>query len=100
MKRAAAACEAPREKRCTLAAETTAQGHPRGVAAKGALLLIALYKAMVSPLLPRACRFEPTCSEYAREAITRYGLARGVRLAAGRLLRCRPGRHGGWDPVP
>lgn len=58
------------------------------------------YKRFLSPLLPRACRFEPTCSAYAREAIDRHGLARGVALAAGRLLRCHPFNSGGLDPVP
>ena len=58
------------------------------------------YKRFVSPWLPRACRFEPTCSVYAREAIARYGLGRGSRLAFLRLLRCQPFHRGGFDPVP
>lgn len=56
-----------------------------------------LYKRRVSPLLPRACRFSPTCSEYARLALLKYGLARGTFLAAGRLLRCHPFHPGGID---
>lgn len=65
-----------------------------------AIALIRAYKTLVSPLLPSACRFEPTCSEYASEAIRRHGLARGGLLAARRLARCRPGPHHGHDPVP
>ena len=69
-------------------------------AAQAALFLIRLYKKILSPLLPRACRFEPTCSVYAREAIERYGLAAGGRLTLRRLLRCHPFHPGGLDPVP
>ena len=58
------------------------------------------YKRFLSPLLPRACRFEPTCSVYAREAIARYGIGRGAALAVRRLLRCHPFHKGGFDPVP
>ena len=64
------------------------------------LALLDLYKKAVSPWMPRACRFEPTCSLYAREAIERYGLVRGCRMAARRLLRCHPLCRGGFDPVP
>jgi hypothetical protein len=62
--------------------------------------LLRFYKSAISPWLPKACRFEPTCSVYAREAIERHGLARGAALAARRLLRCHPFRRGGFDPVP
>lgn len=65
-----------------------------------ALFLLRLYKAIVSPFLPPACRFEPTCSEYAEEAIRRHGLIRGAGLSIHRLARCRPGVAGGPDPVP
>jgi len=67
-----------------------------------ALLLraIRLYQGFVSPTLGIACRYEPTCSHYAYEAIERHGAWRGVRLAAGRLGRCRPGGGNGYDPVP
>ena len=61
---------------------------------------LTFYKRVISPLLPPACRFEPTCSVYAREAIERHGLARGAALAARRLLRCHPFHAGGLDPVP
>lgn len=62
--------------------------------------LLGVYKRYVSPLLPAACRFTPTCSEYAREAITRHGVFRGLALAARRLARCHPFHAGGSDPVP
>jgi putative membrane protein insertion efficiency factor len=57
------------------------------------------YKLLVSPLLPSACRFTPTCSEYTREAIERHGAARGVWMGIRRLLRCHPFHAGGHDPV-
>lgn len=63
-------------------------------------LLVALldfYKRRISPLLPRSCRFTPTCSEYARLALLKHGLLRGLALTAGRLLRCQPLHPGGVD---
>ena len=68
--------------------------------ARLAVFFLDAYKRFLSPLLPRACRFEPTCSVYAREAIARYGLARGGALALRRLFRCHPFHRGGLDPVP
>jgi uncharacterized protein len=68
--------------------------------ARAASAVLRVYQAAVSPLLPRACRYEPTCSVYAREAIERYGLPRGALLAIRRLARCHPFRPGGFDPVP
>lgn len=68
--------------------------------ARLSLVLLDFYKRFLSPLLPRACRFEPTCSVYARQAIERYGVLRGCGLAARRLLRCHPFRRGGLDPLP
>jgi putative membrane protein insertion efficiency factor len=66
------------------------------------IIVIDIYRAVLSPLITAtigpACRFEPTCSEYAREAICRHGIVAGGRLALGRLLRCRPA--GGWGPDP
>ncbi len=59
-----------------------------------------VYKRFVSPLLPPACRFEPTCSEYAAEAVELHGVVRGAILAIARLLRCHPFCRGGFDPVP
>ena len=61
---------------------------------------IAAYQHWISPSRPRRCRYEPTCSAYATEAIERFGIARGTLLAAWRLLRCNPFSHGGFDPVP
>ncbi|MGO9153153.1 membrane protein insertion efficiency factor YidD [Mycobacterium sp.] len=55
---------------------------------------------MVSPLRPASCRFVPTCSQYAVDALTEYGLIRGSWLAAGRLAKCGPWHRGGWDPIP
>jgi putative membrane protein insertion efficiency factor len=63
------------------------------------LHLLRGYKAIVSPLFPPACRYVPTCSEYAMEAVERFGVLRGGFLAAGRLLRCHPFVKGGYDPV-
>lgn len=64
------------------------------------LALLRLYKRSVSPLLPPSCRFTPTCSEYANDAIATHGVLRGTLLAARRLLRCHPFSAGGHDPVP
>ena len=57
------------------------------------------YKRHLSPLLPPACRYTPTCSEYAIEAVERYGVLRGGALATKRLLSCNPFSRGGYDPV-
>lgn len=65
-----------------------------------ALGMLRGYKWAISPLLPPACRYVPTCSEYAMEAVERYGVLRGSWMAAGRLLRCHPFVKGGYDPVP
>lgn len=60
---------------------------------------IVAYQKLISPLLPRRCKYEPTCSAYAAQAIRRYGILRGLVLAGWRLLRCNPWSHGGFDPV-
>ena len=65
-----------------------------------ALFLIRLYQRALSPRLAPACRYEPSCSHYAYTAIERHGLLRGGWLAVRRLVRCRPGGSGGYDPVP
>lgn len=71
-----------------------------GQAVRAAAGLLASYKKYLSPLLPKACRFHPTCSEYAREALLRHGLTAGAGLALRRLGRCHPFHEGGFDPVP
>jgi uncharacterized protein len=60
---------------------------------------IVLYRRALSPLLPRRCKYEPSCSAYALEAIRRHGALRGAVLGAWRVLRCNPFSHGGFDPV-
>lgn len=64
------------------------------------IALLRLYKLALSPLLPAACRFHPTCSEYMAEAVRRHGAGRGVWLGLRRLARCHPFQPGGFDPVP
>jgi putative membrane protein insertion efficiency factor len=61
---------------------------------------VRFYRRFISPLLPRACRFEPTCSQYALDAIEMHGAWRGGWLTLRRLLRCQPFSRGGFDPVP
>ncbi|HET8888062.1 MAG TPA: membrane protein insertion efficiency factor YidD [Candidatus Angelobacter sp.] len=65
-----------------------------------AAFCLRLYKGVVSPFLPVACRFVPTCSEYTAEAVARHGLLRGAALGIWRILRCNPFARGGYDPVP
>lgn len=67
---------------------------------KIALFLINVYKTAISPLFPSCCRFIPTCSEYAKQAIERFGVIKGSKLALKRISRCRPHSDYGWDPVP
>jgi uncharacterized protein len=66
---------------------------------KAVIATLRLYKQFVSPLLPSACRFSPTCSEYMIEAVDKYGAPRGIWLGLRRLLRCHPLHAGGFDPV-
>lgn len=65
-----------------------------------ALILIRAYQLTLSPLLGQRCRYHPTCSAYASEAIAKYGFLRGTALGMRRLLRCHPFHEGGIDPVP
>jgi putative membrane protein insertion efficiency factor len=64
-----------------------------------AIAPIVAYQRVISPALPRRCKYEPTCSAYGVQAIQRYGILRGLVLAGWRLLRCNPWSHGGYDPV-
>ncbi len=66
---------------------------------RAALALIRFYRRAISPMLPPSCRFTPTCSEYAYEAIEKYGILKGGRLAIWRILRCNPWGGSGYDPV-
>ena len=70
-----------------------------GYGARFCLLLVKGYQYIISPLFPLCCRYTPTCSEYAVEAVTRYGAVRGMWLAICRILRCHPFVRGGYDPV-
>jgi putative membrane protein insertion efficiency factor len=62
--------------------------------------LISVYQKLLSPWLPDSCRFTPTCSQYAKEAMLKYGLLRGLGLSLKRLSKCHPFHAGGYDPVP
>lgn len=73
---------------------------PCGVGTKVLILPIVAYRRWISPALPARCRFYPSCSAYALEAISTHGVLRGARLAIWRLLRCQPFNAGGYDPVP
>ncbi len=74
--------------------------HLRQVPTVIALTLLSGYRWLISPMLGPSCRFEPTCSRYAMEAIERFGVLRGTWLTIHRLIRCHPWCEGGYDPVP
>lgn len=84
----------------------TPTGDPVGGAARPSLaarplvFAIGVYRRWISPFLPPSCRFTPSCSAYAAEALTVHGALRGTWLAVRRLLKCGPWHPGGWDPVP
>jgi len=65
-----------------------------------ALTLIQFYRACISPIFPGCCRFVPTCSQYGYEAISKYGLIKGLKLTLKRFSKCHPGGPHGYDPVP
>ena len=75
------------------------EGHPTAFG-WGLIGLVRAYRLIVMPILPPACRFAPSCSQFAIEAIERYGAGRGIVLAARRIARCHPWNAGGYDPVP
>lgn len=70
------------------------------MAVKPFVFLIDIYRYFISPLLPQSCRFYPSCSSYARDALLDYGLFRGIYLSMKRLLKCHPFHPGGYDPLP
>lgn len=82
------------------ASDVSRAAPPPGAAARLLLLLVEAYRVTLSPLLGGFCRYEPSCSRYAEEALVRHGALRGGRLALLRLLRCHPFHPGGFDPVP
>lgn len=67
---------------------------------KSVLVMLRFYKREISPMLPPCCRYTPTCSEYAMQAVEKYGAVKGGWLATKRILRCHPFHEGGYDPVP
>lgn len=67
---------------------------------KVSLAIIWFYQKVISPLKPPTCRFYPTCSHYSKEAIEKYGAAKGIKLSLKRILKCHPFHPGGYDPLP
>jgi len=85
-----------------MSAASASAARPRAASALARALVslpILVYQRLVSPAIPRRCKYEPTCSRYALEAIRTYGAGRGIILASWRLLRCNPWSDGGYDPV-
>jgi uncharacterized protein len=80
-------------------ATDTATGRIARFARGVAIAPIVLYQRLISPAIPRRCKYEPTCSRYAVEAIREFGILRGPVLASWRVLRCNPWSYGGYDPV-
>ena len=73
--------------------------HPARLPAYPAIALVHLYRLLLGPIFGGRCKYHPSCSQYALDALRQYGLFRGVVLAGWRLLRCNPWSHGGFDPV-
>lgn len=84
----------------TNAASVASPGRLGRLGADALLLLIDVYRVTLAPLIGGFCRYEPSCSRYAEEAIRRHGALRGSHLGLRRLMRCHPLRAGGYDPVP
>jgi putative membrane protein insertion efficiency factor len=89
-----------------VSAQAPAEGRPHGPvevlrrAARAVVLApVLVYQHVISPAIPRRCKYEPTCSHYAVEAVREYGILRGLVLAGWRLLRCNPWSYGGYDPA-
>ena len=89
-----------------MSAQAPAEGGPHGpveLLRRGARAVvvapIVAYQRLISPAIPRRCKYEPTCSRYAVEAVREYGILRGLVLAGWRLLRCNPWSYGGYDPA-
>jgi uncharacterized protein len=78
---------------------SNATGTMKHAARSAAIAPILVYRYVVSPAIPRRCKYEPTCSRYAVDAIREYGILKGLVLAGWRLLRCNPWSHGGYDPL-
>ena len=72
----------------------------RAMPRRALISLVQVYRTWISPMRPPTCRFTPTCSEYAVEALSAHGAVKGVYLSTIRLLKCGPWHRGGWDPVP
>lgn len=70
------------------------------MAVKPLIFLIDIYRYLISPLLPKSCRFYPSCSSYARDALLKYGVVRGLFLSVKRVFKCHPFHPGGYDPLP
>ncbi|MEI6251252.1 MAG: membrane protein insertion efficiency factor YidD [Mycobacteriaceae bacterium] len=79
---------------------TAKRAPAEGGLARAVIAAIEAYRHMISPLRPPTCRFMPTCSQYAVDAVTEYGVLRGGWLAMRRLGKCGPWHRGGWDPIP
>jgi uncharacterized protein len=92
-------CGQPLREQAAAPGERPAAGVAARITRAIVLAPIVLYQRLISPAIPRRCKYEPTCSRYAVEAVQRYGILRGVVLAGWRLLRCNPWSHGGYDPV-
>ncbi|MBM4286772.1 MAG: membrane protein insertion efficiency factor YidD [Deltaproteobacteria bacterium] len=71
-----------------------------GLVGKSIIMLLRGYQIFISPLFPHSCRFYPSCSEYACQALHKYGAGKGLRLSCRRLLKCHPFHPGGLDPIP